>query len=139
MAKYISRCYRQKQVQISYLIFKPSYVFLKRQGQVQVYALTLTTMVGHGANRKYLACSALLTFFLSSPRVSVWRFFFNFVFYLSSSFLDKKPGSSCADTNSLKCYPSFCPTLEWVVPNPLRTLGGWAKRRMTFQTQAQKP
>lgn len=56
MAKYISRCYRQKQVQISYLIFKPSYVFLKRQGQVQVYALTLTTMVGHGANRKYLFC-----------------------------------------------------------------------------------
>ena len=34
-------------------------------------------------------CLALLTFFLSSPRVSVWRFFFNFVFYLSGSFLTK--------------------------------------------------
>ena len=54
-------------------------------------------------------CLALLTFFLSSPRVSVWRFVFNFVFYLSSSFLDKKPGSSCADSNSLKCHPSFAP------------------------------
>ena len=84
-------------------------------------------------------CFALLTFFLSSPWVSVRTFFFNFVFYLSSSFLDKKPGSSCADTNSLKCHPSFCLTLEWAVPNPLRTLGGWAKRRMTFQTKAQKP
>ena len=56
LAKYIlNRYYRQKQVdQSSY--FKPSNVFLKRQGQVQVYALTLTTMVGHAANRKYLFC-----------------------------------------------------------------------------------
>lgn len=72
-------------------------------------------------------CFASLTFFLSSPWVSVCRFFFNFVFYLSSSFLDKKPGSSCADTNSLKCHPSFSPTPEWAVPNPQCVR--WAVRR----------